>query len=183
MEKTRLQKLDNLSHFLFEVVDLFESESIDYALIGGFAVSLIADERFTRDIDFTITFKPHQFNKFKNKLDESEYEIDFIDFNSSDQYPDFMRLKINNILVDLLIAQIDFQEEIISRAIEFKLLNKNIKVASPEDMIIMKLLADRPRDREDILSIINHHKNLDKQYLQKWSNYWEISEKLKKHFQ
>ena len=43
-----------------------------------------------------------------------------------------------------------------------------VQFATAEDTIIHKLFAGRPRDIEDVKSIVNNTTSLDKSYLKKW---------------
>lgn len=41
-------------------------------------------------------------------------------------------------------------------------------------MLIHKLIAWRPRDRNDIASILDGGPRLDEQYIEHWANEWEV---------
>jgi hypothetical protein len=43
-----------------------------------------------------------------------------------------------------------------------------IRLPTPEDLIIMKAVAHRPKDLLDIEGIIQNHPNLDQQRIQNW---------------
>jgi hypothetical protein len=47
-------------------------------------------------------------------------------------------------------------------------LGQNIAFASPEDLIIHKIFAGRPRDFEDVRMILMKNPNLDILYIRKW---------------
>ncbi|MEK7831855.1 MAG: nucleotidyltransferase, partial [Acidobacteriota bacterium] len=61
-----------------------------------------------------------------------------------------------------------FEEEMIARAKELVIGSVRIKVASPEDLIITKAVAHRPRDIADIEAILNIQPNLDFERIRFW---------------
>ena len=46
--------------------------------------------------------------------------------------------------------------------------NLSIRLPSPEDLIIMKAIAHRSKDLDDIRTIADKHPNLDVQRIEKW---------------
>jgi hypothetical protein len=56
--------------------------------------------------------------------------------------------------VDIVFAGPGLEELFFSRIRRHRRRGKSIPVASPEDLIVMKLLAARPRDIEDVLSVL-----------------------------
>lgn len=59
--------------------------------------------------------------------------------------------------VDLALGALPFEEEVTSRAVRLKLGRFQCPVASPEDLIIMKLVAARPKDLEDVRGLLTFH--------------------------
>lgn len=57
-------------------------------------------------------------------------------------------------------------------------------VASPEDLVVYKLLADRPRDREDIRAILRTQqrtaRRFDWEHVERWVAFWQIAERLER---
>ena len=80
--------------------------------------------------------------------------------------------------VDFLVANTEFMEEVIRRAIRRKFFNKEVPFATPEDLLVFKLLADRPHDRTDVQELLKYHPNMDWSYIKKWCKAWEIEDRL-----
>jgi hypothetical protein len=55
---------------------------------------------------------------------------------------------------DLVIAGPGLEEEFLRRAVPHQIEGVSVPVASPEDMVVMKILAARPKDFEDVVSIL-----------------------------
>jgi hypothetical protein len=67
----------------------------------------------------------------------------------------------SGIKIDLSVAGLPFEQEMLSRASTVKVGDFEVNVPSPEDLIIMKAVAHRPRDLIDIASIVEIHPQLD----------------------
>jgi hypothetical protein len=53
-------------------------------------------------------------------------------------------------------------------------------VVSPEDLLLLKLLADRPRDRADIADLLLVAGPLDMPYVRAWANRLGLDERLER---
>ena len=51
---------------------------------------------------------------------------------------------------------------------------------TPEDLILLKLIADRPRDHIDVADILFIQGELDESYMRHWAAELEISDRLAK---
>ena len=63
--------------------------------------------------------------------------------------------------VDLSIAGSGLERAFLERTREVELAGVRVPVLSPEDLIVTKLLAFRPRDVDDILGILGEQRELD----------------------
>ena len=54
-----------------------------------------------------------------------------------------------------------------------ELFGRKVWVASPEDLLIYKLVSWRDRDIMDVHAIVQRQKSLDQAYLRKWIAWWE----------
>ncbi len=50
-------------------------------------------------------------------------------------------------------------------------------MATPEDLIVMKLIADRPKDAVDLLGLVRLP-SLDWQYVERWTAAWDVTDRL-----
>lgn len=55
---------------------------------------------------------------------------------------------------DLVIAGPGLEEAFLQRAIIHEIEGVSVPVAAPEDIVVMKILAARPKDLEDVVSIL-----------------------------
>ena len=69
-------------------------------------------------------------------------------------------------VVDLIFAALPYEDEAISRAKAIEVKTGVVRICSPEDLILHKIVAQRPRDHEDVEGIFRYrHAELDYAYL------------------
>jgi len=79
--------------------------------------------------------------------------------------------------VDLLLADVTFDEQAIARAVEMEIQpGLRARLCTPEDLILYKLISERPRDHADALSVVRRQSsNLDRVYIETWLRQFEIA--------
>jgi predicted nucleotidyltransferase len=82
--------------------------------------------------------------------------------------------------VDVFLAESEFQQQIIARRQRVELDNSSLMLVSPEDLILLKLLAGRPRDYTDVQDILFTLGTLDEKYMRHWAKELGLSQKLEK---
>jgi hypothetical protein len=147
---------------LREVHAALESECIDYALIGGIASSVWGRPRTTKDIDLLV--RPADGARVLDCLEPRGFEVDRLDDKWI--YKAFKR----DIQVDVIFAAKVGQyldDEFLARCRMGTFLGCQVRLASPEDLVIIKAIAhdeSSPRHWHDALGIIAA-RELDWDYL------------------
>lgn len=167
---------DFLSEFLAR-----ESERLGLrlALIGGEGVNFWALPRFTEDFDLTVASQPDAIWALVTALKGQGYEVVRGQEASSASGPAFVRLVHGEGLpsVDLIAAKTEYQELLIERATPGG--DGVLPVATPEDLIVLKLIASRSLDHRDIFNLIEAQP-IDWPYVEHWAAIWHVSEELGK---
>ncbi len=174
---------------LEDLATWLEKEHIPYVIIGGVAVSLLAQPRTTQDVDIVIWLNEERWESFL--LAGKAYGFaprisDALKFAVRSRVL-LLRHEKAGISVDVSCGALPFEREMIERAKTFKIGVLNLRVLTPEDLIITKAVAQRPKDIVDIEAILNIHQNLDVAYIRHWVNEFataletpEIADKLEK---
>lgn len=68
--------------------------------------------------------------------------------------------------IDVLLPVVEYQQVALGRAVDH--------VITAEDVIVHKLIAWRPRDRNDIASILEARHPLDEAYIEQWAAEWDV---------
>jgi hypothetical protein len=84
----------------------------------------------------------------------------------------------HNIDIDLFLAESAFQLQLLSRRRRAKANGFTAWFVSPEDLVLLKLAASRPRDLGDVGDILSMQGQLDEAYMRHWSKELKISDRL-----
>jgi len=137
-------------------------------VFGGIANSIYGNPRLTFDIDIKFMLKAKEdLRAFIEDLKEVGKIVpaDPIEFVSQ---TNVIPIDIHNVRVDLVVAELPFEKEAISRSRSKDFFGHTIKVCTPEDMIIQKAVSVREKDWTDIQYIIeNRGTDMDWTYLLK----------------
>ncbi len=147
----------------------FSAAGLRGAIIGGVAASLLGKPRLTKDIDVVIM-----------DADPEDLLDSAADFGFVPRIPDAMefarttrmlllRYTEGNIDVDLSLGALPFENEVIERSSLIDVgAGLRIRIASPEDIVVMKAVAGRGRDVMDIENILGANPNLDIERVRRW---------------
>jgi hypothetical protein len=83
--------------------------------------------------------------------------------------PEMLLVRGRGDRIDILFATLEYQNVALERAVEH--------VLAVEDVIVHKLIAWRPRDRNDIASILAAGHQLDVAYIEHWAGVWDVSDR------
>ena len=147
-----------------------EKAGIPYMIIGGQAVLLYGEPRLTRDIDITLGVN----------IDRLETLLAVAQQLSLKPLPEdataFVRQTMvlptldeaTGIRVDFIFSFTPYESQAILRAKKVRILDQDVWFAAVEDLIIHKIFAGRPRDIEDVQTVILKNFALDVHYIEEW---------------
>lgn len=172
----------NLEEALKAILRVIKRQEIPYMVMGGMALSIWGRIRATYDVDVALAVEEARLPHLLKGLQSVHF------LTAPPQAMRGHRLFVCRYLkstkglpveVDLFVAKGDYQRQAIVRAVTVAIGREKIRVISPEDLILYKLLADRPIDRLDVQMILEEHKGrLDKRYLARWAQKLGISRAL-----
>ena len=158
--------MTRLEAALVEVTSFLEDRRIPYMIIGGFANLFWGVERFTRDLDVTIEMPDQGLEELVQGLGE-RFDLsgpDAVDFARRNHLIQFQTR--TEVPVDLIIAALPYETAAIRRALTAGVADREVRLCSPEDLIIHKLASERRQDAADVEGIIlRQSKRIDRQYL------------------
>ena len=78
------------------------------------------------------------------------------------------------VIIEIQTAKTEFQRDAVRRGVTA---GAGLRVATPEDLIVFKLIANRAKDRNDLLGLVRLP-NLDWQHVERWATKWGVLEAL-----
>lgn len=168
-------------------VRLFDALGVPYAVMGGIAVRSHGIPRPTQDIDFTVSIDRSRLPRLLEDARQLGYEVpEAYATGWVDQVAGMPVVKVARYLehwsidVDLFLAESPFQQELLKRAKPEQIDDVMVRMVTPEDLILLKLLARRPRDLADIGDVLFIQGTLDESYLRRWASELGVLTELEK---
>ena len=158
-----------LKQTLVDVSKLLRQNEIDFALIGGLAVTVRAEPRATMDVDLIINCDVQRCLTLVDELHGSEFQPLFEDVDDVVKRAFILPLKHQqtSVTVDLALGLTGFEQQAISTSSLIAFDEFEVPVVSAESLMLMKLLAGRPRDHEDIRKIVlKQQDNIDWNFIE-----------------
>lgn len=138
---------------------------IPWYLFGAQAVALYGLPRMTGDVDVTVEIAPAQSKALVAGLEGAGFELrvkDVDDFVARTRVLPFVHLP-TGLPLDVVLAGSGLEEEFLRRAREIDAGGIRVPVISPEDLVVAKILAGRPKDIADVQGILRaREKEIDR---------------------
>jgi len=143
-----------------ELLHVFESHQVEYAIIGGYAVSIHAEPRYTKDLDILIIPSKKNAKAVLTALSAFGAPVDNLSAKELATPGLIYVFGIPPLRVDIInrIEGAD-SSKIIKRADVIQLSGVSARVVSYDDLIALKKIAGRAQDKADIKSLEKGKKN------------------------
>lgn len=148
------------------MADVLDRFGRRFALVGGLAVSVRGEVRFTRDVDLAITSADDAESELLvYALREAGYEtVAVVEQAATARLATVRLASPTGIVVDLLLASCGIEPEVVSRAEPIDIGGRVLRVARAEELLAMKVLSSsrrRRKDVEDALGLLRCNPDLD----------------------
>jgi len=145
------------------VSNLLEELHDRWTLVGAVAAGFYrAKQRPTEDVDYLVAWD----ERLVPRLVDSGFDVRLME---DDGQPHLIRARRADGNVDLIVATTDYQQLALDRAHDH--------VLTVEDVFIHKLIAWRPRDQDDIQSILSTGISYDADYVNHWGVEWGVEDR------
>ncbi len=171
--RTNMIQPENLRPFiqpleaLQRVFDHFGGRGI---VIGGIAATLMGMPRLTVDIDAVLLLSIQELPELLQVAKEQGLEPRI---DSADDFARRHRVLLlshvpTGIPIDISLGMLPFEKEAVERSVKRTVEGVTFQVPTPEDLIILKAVAHRPKDLMDIQAIIENQHDLDRARIEYW---------------
>jgi Nucleotidyltransferase of unknown function (DUF6036) len=155
---------------LARIASLLSRGNLPYMIIGGQAVLLYGEPRMTKDIDITLGIDVDRLDELLaivKELSLTPLPEDIPSFVQKTMVLPVLE-KSTGIRVDFIFSFTTYESQAIGRAKRIILSGQEVCFAAPEDLILHKMFAGRPRDLEDVSTVILKNPGIDISYIRRW---------------
>lgn len=158
--------MNALERAVGSLASFLEQRRVPYMLIGGIANLVWGEPRSTLDVDAAVLVEEtawpgliaalrQQFRVIPKEALAFLRETHVLPIQTED-----------GVRIDLVWARLPYEHKAIARATVEEVAGHHVRVCRPEDLIIYKIVSERPKDREDVRAIVRHQgPRLDRRYL------------------
>lgn len=147
-----------------------DAAGLPYMVFGGQAVLLYGEPRLTRDIDITLGVDTGQAPAVLRTIRQAGFRV-----LVSDPEQFLSRTFVlpvldpdSNIRIDFVFSLTEYERQCIDRGKTIRIRRVDVRFVSPEDLIVMKTIAGRPRDLEDVASVVRKNPGFDRRHVERW---------------
>ncbi len=151
------------------------ARSIPYMIIGGQAVLVYGRMRSTEDIDVTLGIGPDEYERVRDVADVLGFEPTQPDAERFARqfyvYP--CQNRRNGLRIDFILSFSPYERGAIARARDVDVGGEVVRYASPEDIVVHKIVAGRAQDLEDVKWILKKNPGVDLAYVRGWLHQYQ----------
>ena len=152
---------------LQRLLDRYEGKGV---LIGGIAVGFLGRPRLTVDLDAMFLASIRDIPRILELAAEEGIEPrepNAAEFAARSRVL-LLHHKNSGIGIDISLGILPLEEEIVERSVRHDAGALIVQLPTPEDLIILKAVAHRPKDMLDIREIVDNNPNLDLARIKRW---------------
>ena len=156
-----------LDRAIHEIAGVLDSLHVDYAIVGGIANAIWGEPRATIDVDVTVSVDENELDVIVRGIGQ---RLRSAVSNSLEFVHETRVLPLDTtdgVRIDVIFGLLPFEIDAIRRAGDVSIAGRMVRVVTAEDLVLMKILSDRPRDIADAEGIVRRRANeLDRSYLE-----------------
>jgi hypothetical protein len=171
----------NLDDAITKVIQGLIEIGVEYMLVGSFSSMYYSFPRATADADFVVGTQDLDVAGLSKILGERfkfDPQLSFETVGGSVKN----EIEITGTPFRIEIFRLTdepFDQSRFARRREIFLFGKQVWIPTVEDVIIQKLIWDRPKDRDDVAGVIEaNRKSLDEDYLKSWASQLGLTDAL-----
>lgn len=163
----RLMPLWGSLEALTRLLERFNQRGV---IIGGVAASLLGKPRLTADVDALFLLSTDELPRFIAAAQTEGLQLRFADAEifARQRRVLLLRHSESGVSVDISLGILPIEEETVERSQIHQAGSLRLRLPTPEDLIILKAVAHRSRDLEDIQALIQRHPSLDRKRVERW---------------
>lgn len=162
--------VDALRSALADLTNWLDAARIPAMVIGGVAASVLGRPRFTRDIDALVILPESDWRTALE--DAAKFGIvprigQALEFARRSRVL-LMRHAASGIDLDIILGGLPFETSAVESSRLYDVGGVSVKLPRVEDLLVMKAIARRPKDLEDIRGLLAAHPDADTGAARQW---------------
>jgi hypothetical protein len=158
-------EFDDFCRFAFSFL---ENRHTRFLVVGGLAVVAVGEPRTTADADAIVFLSQAEAEALIRAAAEAGFEIREDVERERLATTGTLRFRRGRFQIDLITASLPFEDAAYGRASFHRLFGIRLPFPSPEDLILLKVLAGREKDMLDAAGVVRRHGDrLDVAYLER----------------
>ena len=140
-------------------------------VIDDIAASVLGKARHIESIDVLYLLSDREAARFLDAAQEEGIEprIQEVEEFANKNHILLLRHTLSKTKIDVFLGVLPFEQEVVQRSIVHEFEGKlRVRLPTPEDLIIMKAIASRPKDLEDIRVLVEKYPKLDAARIEYW---------------
>lgn len=155
MAPEKLSLSDELIRAVEILGELFTARSVQYAVVGGLAATMRGRPRFTQDVDILLEVPQLALPGLLEDLASRGFSFDMTTVIREFVREHITAFRFGNVRIDWLKPVLPLYSRTLAGATEVTWTpGHEIRVASPEGLILTKMVAFRPQDQADITAVL-----------------------------
>lgn len=149
------------------LIEQFDNRGV---IIGGVAASLLGRPRLTADADALLLLSVNDIPRLLELAGTVGLQprlANAMEFARRNRVL-LLQHVATGIGVDISLGLLPFEVETVERSVEHQVGAVRLRLPTPEDLIILKAVAHRPKDMLDIEAVVATQEHLDKKRIASW---------------
>lgn len=172
--------MPNLLEVVSNLTECFDRLKLRYAVGGAIANGFWGIVRTTKDVDCLVAIPAISYQLLADDLnsrgftqldeDRRQVEVTVSRMRAQATGDNLIECYVSGVRVELFVPAVPLQEQILRRAVSLPIGDREARMTTAEDLILLKLAFHRPKDIHDVRGILWVQRGkLDYDYLNEWS--------------
>lgn len=178
--------MTDIAKLLDDTVGIVDRAGVTWAIMGGCARNAYAEPRATKDVDLVVAADADRFVRLEEALAAAGFHQGSAVTEPGEPVPDLVLYRDGQgRRIDVLFAHTSFEQSALARRVRLAAIGETpVHVLTVEDLIVYKVIADRPQDRADIAAVVEAQRArgqaIDWSYVEHWCGEWDVSHRLQR---
>jgi hypothetical protein len=161
------QRRSEFDVFCRQALGWLDACGVEHLVVGGLAVVAVGEPRTTADIDVIAFVDPRRAEALVAEALAAGFEADEEAERRRLEETGTLRLARGLFHLDVIVASLPFERAALSRSFVKTMFGRPVRLPTPEDLILLKVVAGRDKDLLDAVGVVRRHSaHLDRRYIE-----------------